>query len=626
VNAFKLSALAVVGMPLVFACGGDNLTLPSEGQPAHIEILNGSGQSGPVNSELGEHLVAKVTDTQGRPVPDAAVEFVVQEDRGGGTVTPTTPTTNAAGEIAATIHLGTQVGTLTGEARLPADQGETPVAAAFTATALPAGANTIAMVSGDGQSGPVGSTLSDSVVVKVTDGFGNPIPGVTVHWSAEGQGTVSEETTVTGDNGETFVTRTLGPNAGPQTTVASAEGLAGSPVTFTHTANAGDASTIEIVSGNNQTGAAGAQLAEALVVRLLDPGGNPIVNAPVSWVAGDGGGHADPESSPTDGEGKASTHWTLGPTAGSNTLNAVVSGVGRAEFHATASSTTIESSIAITSDQPDPSTVGQEVRVAFSVTGSGGTPTGTVNVKVNGGSESCSASVATGFCNIILNSPGNRRLTATYTGDAHYRGSSDNEDHRVDLVNLPPVANPDQYSTNEDVVLNVDAATGVLANDADLDSPQITAVLDNGPAHGTVTLNPNGSFTYTPAANYSGSDSFTYHTSDGSASSSSVTVGITINPVDDAPLAQNDAYNTPGAGAALTVPDPGVLANDQGLDGPGAEAKNPSDPAQVSINLLSSGGFTYTPDPGATGSDTFTYEVSDGLTSSTGTVTITIMP
>src|SRR5215210_4792673 len=94
VNAFKLSTLAITGLLLVFACGGDNLTLPSEGQPARIAIIDGSGQQGPVNSELGQQLLVKVTDTQGRPVPGATVEFVVQEDRGGGTVIPAAPTTN----------------------------------------------------------------------------------------------------------------------------------------------------------------------------------------------------------------------------------------------------------------------------------------------------------------------------------------------------------------------------------------------------------------------------------------------------------------------------------------------------------------------------------------------------
>jgi VCBS repeat-containing protein len=574
-----------------------------------------------------DSLVALVTDTQNRPVAGATVEFVLAEDRGGGTVSPASVTTNAAGEARAAITLGSEVGEMTGQAQIPVAQGATPIAAGFTAMVLPDDANGISMVSGDGQSGPVGSTLAAPLVVKVTDAFGNPIPGVTVQWSAEGQGSVSETSTITGADGQTSVSRILGPNAGPHTTLASADGLAGSPVTFTSTAAAGSASRIEIVSGNNQTAVAGSELPQDLVVRLLDQAGNPIVNQPVSWVIGAGGGSAIPQTSQTDSEGKATTRWTLGPAAGNNTLNAVVSGVGLVTFSATATSTTAQSSIAITSDQPDPSSVGQEVRVEYSVTAGSGTPTGNVTVTVNGGPESCTGTVASGFCMITLNTAGNRRLTATYSGDGQFSGSSDNEDHRVDQPNLPPIAAPDQYTTDEDVVLNVDRSHGVLVNDADLETRQLTAIKDSDPTHGTLTLNGDGSFSYTPEPNYSGPDSFTYHASDGTASSSIVTVTLTINPINDPPVALDDAFTTPGAGAALTVPAPGVLLNDGDVDGPaGITAQNPSDPAHGSVTLSPFGDFTYTPDPGATGSDQFTYQVTDGASVSTATVTITINP
>ena len=143
----------------------------------------------------------------------------------------------------------------------------------------------------------VGTQLPQPLVVAVTDGFGNPISGVTVTWSAQGGGSVSEESTVTGDNGQTSVTRILGPTAGDQQTVATAGQLAGSPVTFIHHATAGNANAVNIVSGNNQDGPAGSKLPQPLVVQLLDQGGNPIANQAVSWVVGDGGGTANPETS-----------------------------------------------------------------------------------------------------------------------------------------------------------------------------------------------------------------------------------------------------------------------------------------------------------------------------------------
>src|SRR5439155_23026070 len=93
-----------------------------------------------------------------------------------------------------------------------------------------------------------------------------------------------------------------------------------------------------------------------------------------------------------------------------------------------------------------------------------------------------------------------------------------------------------------------------------------TSVLVDGPSHGALTLNPNGSFTYTPAANFNGSDSFTYKASDGVAQSNVATVTLTISAVNDAPVALNDAYAT-NEDTPLTVSAPEVLGNDTDVDG-----------------------------------------------------------
>jgi VCBS repeat-containing protein len=105
-------------------------------------------------------------------------------------------------------------------------------------------------------------------------------------------------------------------------------------------------------------------------------------------------------------------------------------------------------------------------------------------------------------------------------------------------VNDAPTADADSYSTNEDTALVVTAANGVLNGDADVDGDPISAVLVSGPSHGTLTLHANGSFTYTPAGNYGGPDSFTYRASDGGLSSPVATVSLTVSSVNDLPTIQ----------------------------------------------------------------------------------------
>jgi VCBS repeat-containing protein len=107
-------------------------------------------------------------------------------------------------------------------------------------------------------------------------------------------------------------------------------------------------------------------------------------------------------------------------------------------------------------------------------------------------------------------------------------------------INGAPVSSDDAgYRVNEDSALTVAVAQGVLANDTDPDSNSLTAMLQSGPAHGTVDLAGNGSFLYTPAANYFGPDSFSYKANDGSVNGNLATVAIEVNPVNDAPVAAN---------------------------------------------------------------------------------------
>jgi VCBS repeat-containing protein len=167
----------------------------------------------------------------------------------------------------------------------------------------------------------------------------------------------------------------------------------------------------------------------------------------------------------------------------------------------------------------------------------------------------------------------------------------------------------------------------VLANDTDADGDPLTATVMTQPQNGTLTLNADGSFNYTPTPGYSGSDSFVYQASDGTISSNPTTVTLTINAVNHAPVAAADSY-TVAQDATLTVPaDQGVLANDTDIDNDTLHAILVQQPANGSVTLNDDGSFTYVPTTGFSGTDTFTYQASDGTdTSAETTVTITIDP
>jgi len=190
----------------------------------------------------------------------------------------------------------------------------------------------------------------------------------------------------------------------------------------------------------------------------------------------------------------------------------------------------------------------------------------------------------------------------------------------VTPVNDAPVATSDAYATAEDTTLTI-VAPGVLANDADVDgSPR--AVLVAGPSRGTLSLNLDGSFTYTPALNYNGPDAFTYRADDETLSSGPVTVALSVTAVNDPPVAANDSYSVT-QGTALTVAAPGVLGNDTDIDS-ALTAAVITGPSNGTLSLASNGSFTYTPAGTFYGTDSFTYRAGDGALSSTAIVTITV--
>ncbi len=191
----------------------------------------------------------------------------------------------------------------------------------------------------------------------------------------------------------------------------------------------------------------------------------------------------------------------------------------------------------------------------------------------------------------------------------------------LDLLNTPPAAVNDSYSTNEDTTLTV-AAPGVLSNDSDAENSPLTAVLGSGPSHGTLTLNADGSFTYTPASNYNGPDSFTYKANDGHTDSNVATVSITVNAVNDAPVANPDSFTVAKNGSGVVY----ALANDTDVDGDSLTVVSYTQGAHGTVKYSEkNNNFRYTPNKGFSGTDTFTYTISDGNGgTATATVTVTV--
>jgi len=196
----------------------------------------------------------------------------------------------------------------------------------------------ITVVAGNGQAGSVGSELSNPLVVRVDDAQGRPVPGVRVAFKlgagADG-GDTAPDTALTGVDGQASSLWVLGGTEGQQTVNAEVVGEA-LVTSFSAQAERTSVFTLELASGDGQTGAPGRELADPLVVRLVDESGDGVRGRAVTWVVATGGGTASPASSDTDRDGFASTNWTLGPLAAGNTLNAVVSGVGVVSFTATA--------------------------------------------------------------------------------------------------------------------------------------------------------------------------------------------------------------------------------------------------------------------------------------------------
>ncbi|MCH8047234.1 MAG: tandem-95 repeat protein [Planctomycetes bacterium] len=181
----------------------------------------------------------------------------------------------------------------------------------------------------------------------------------------------------------------------------------------------------------------------------------------------------------------------------------------------------------------------------------------------------------------------------------------------INVLGEAPVARSNDYTVLEDETLGVDVAAGLLSNDFDPQGDAITAMLVGDVSQGTLTLNPDGSFTYTPKEDFFGLDTFRYRVTDGEHVSATTEVRINVENVDDPPLAVDDSFFAI-THQSLTVEAPGVLAGDSDPDGDPLSVLLASPPRFGDVDLNADGSFTYRSDPGFVGIDTFTYALDDG--------------
>lgn len=185
------------------------------------------------------------------------------------------------------------------------------------------------------------------------------------------------------------------------------------------------------------------------------------------------------------------------------------------------------------------------------------------------------------------------------------------------LANLPPTLTDDIATVDEDTptVINV------LSNDSDTENDALTVISTTNGIHGSVTINLDGTITYTPAANFSGIDSFTYTVADSEGGTTTATVNVTISPVNDAPVAF-DSVVTLSEDTQIEITLGGGDVDNETLS-----FTLVSQPVNGTLAPLAGNKFLYTPDPNYYGPDVFSFFSNDGtFDSNVATVAIIVAP
>ncbi|MBI1249378.1 tandem-95 repeat protein [bacterium] len=204
---------------------------------------------------------------------------------------------------------------------------------------------------------------------------------------------------------------------------------------------------------------------------------------------------------------------------------------------------------------------------------------------------------------------------------------NNDEDHATTLTlgnAVAPVAVDDAYMVDEDTSLDCSTAEGLLANDTAGSDPLIVAGLVDAPSHGQLTLNSDGSFSYVPDANFFGTDMFTYRASTGVGPSEIASVTVTVNAVNDAPVGGDQSFSV-AEDTPLQIEAPGLMLGSSDVEGSSLSVVLTTSVASGSLDIQPDGSFLYQPQQDFNGTDSFTFQLSDGeLLSPVYTASITV--
>ncbi|HCH0814782.1 TPA: tandem-95 repeat protein, partial [Vibrio parahaemolyticus] len=232
------------------------------------------------------------------------------------------------------------------------------------------------------------------------------------------------------------------------------------------------------------------------------------------------------------------------------------------------------------------------------------------------GNNSIQISIVNGVATITPTADWNGKETITFTATDP---SGESISQTVNFT-VAPVA--DIVADSVTVVEDTPTIIKVLGNDTfEGDDKVVSLDTNNGPANGTVSINPDGSVTYTPNDNYHGTDSFTYIVTSGGVSEST-TVSVDVTPVNDAPVAKDDIATTQ-EDTAVTID---VLSNDTDVDGDKLSIQSATVPeAQGKVEIVD-GKLVFTPAENFNGQAEITYTVTDGQLTDEAKVTVTVNP